>query len=236
MNIVAAWVKIFMDVFNGIIAALLVIAALVLLIHMFYRNRDTNVDNIINLAVSKATFNPGVFKIYDNSTENKCNRLIEISPFGWVVWAYYEELYILNPEGGIVCAIGRTPAVRVYADRFIETCLKISYDSIIHEYKRLPVKHVPYEIDDNTFTILSALNILVKDWITFEIHVKRTKVRFVHTEDVYDEHALCDPRASDILACPAGKRIPPEELIKITTSHKRSRRDLVKLLERHLPR
>lgn len=151
--------------------AVLVIACLTsiaILVYICVKNKEVNIGGIVDRAAQEAAFNSTVFVIRDKSSETVCNRLITVRPFDWTFWACRGELYILNPEGGIRCSAGRTPAVRVYADRFVETCLTLSYDAIIGAYSKAKVKYVPYEIEGTTFTVLTALNALAKEWITFD--------------------------------------------------------------------
>lgn len=130
-------------------------------------NGRLRLNALVDRAASESSFSPTVFRIYDRSSADICDRLICIMPFDWWVWACRGELYILNPEGGIKCATGNTPAVRVFSDQFVEVCLSLEYDSLLSGYTTLPCKIVPYKITTSVFTILSALNILVKRWVTF---------------------------------------------------------------------
>lgn len=125
-----------------------------------------SVKGALQRAIEDSAFTPNQFKIYDLSTETVCNRLIVVAPFDWYVWAFRGEVYILSPERGTRCADYSAPAVQVFADRFVETCLTVDLDSILHQYVEtiVPVM-VPYEITERTFTILSALNLLFKRWI-----------------------------------------------------------------------
>ena len=151
----------------------LVAVALLCYIYIIYGNKMTT-SPVVDYAVEKSAFAPTVFQIYDRSTNRVCDRLIIVRPFDWTVWACRGELYVLNPESGFSCGPNTTPAVRVYAEQFVPICLKIPYDSILNHYRSRPCKHVPYEFDGPTFTILSALNILVRDWIYFNLEVTKT--------------------------------------------------------------
>ena len=137
---------------------------------MFHFNNIGGVNGIFDQVVNKSEFNPTVFKIYDKSTKDVCNRLILVSPFEWYIWACRGELYIINPEGGLQCPLTSCSAVRVFKDQFVETCLDLDLNSIVKMYTegKSPLL-VPYEITKSTFTILSALNILVKKWVTFDV-------------------------------------------------------------------
>lgn len=137
---------------------------------MYVFRQKANVNGIIDEAEKRAEYTPTIFKIYDKSTNEICNRLIVVAPFDWYIWACRGELYILNPEGGIKCAANTTPAVQVLADQFLETCLKLNLNSILDVYVNGKIPYVvQYEITTTTFTILSALNILMKNYITFDV-------------------------------------------------------------------
>ena len=166
-----------------------VIVILSALIYVNALKKRIHLNSTIDLAVETSEYNPTEFLIYDKSTKDVCNRLIHIKPFDWYVWATGKELYILNPEGGISCGSGNTPAVRVLKNQFIETCLKIDYDSILRGYMNdeAVLKVVPYQIETRTFTILSALNILVKDWIYFEVDAKSNIGHKIKSIDDYTD-------------------------------------------------
>lgn len=153
------------------------LTALAILVYIWVKNKEVNIGGIVDHAAQEAAFNNNVFIIRDRSSHAVCNRLITVRPFDWTVWACRGELYILNPEGGIHCSAGHTPAVKVYADQFVETCLTLPYDTIINWYSKnngAKIKHVPYEITGSTFTILTALNVLAKDWITIDTAAQST--------------------------------------------------------------
>lgn len=128
-------------------------------------------------ATHESIYNPTVFIIYDNSMPNHCNRLINVKPFDWWILACNDELYILNPEGGIQCPNTTSPAVRILDNQYIETCMNVSFDSIKRVYERFEPIIVIYTIptDSNKFTVLSALNLLVKEYITFNVNVTNEK-------------------------------------------------------------
>lgn len=122
-------------------------------------------------SADKSKYNPTVLIIYDNSTDKTCDRLINIQPFNWWVWACNNELYVLNPEGGIQCPNNSSPAVRILDNQYIETCMNVNFDAILTIYKKYKPHIINYTIPTNTqtFTILSALNLLVKKYVTFDV-------------------------------------------------------------------
>nr|WOJ45426.1 19 kDa protein [Apis mellifera nudivirus] len=165
--------------------------------------------DITNRAVADSAFSPTEFRIYDRSTATICDRLICIMPFDWWVWACRNELYILNPEGGIKCAVGNTPAVQVFADQFVEVCLNLNYDSLLNGYTNLPCTIVPYEITSTVFTILTALNILVKRWIKFDSENNKLDLKFTTIDD---DSSHVRRRRSRI--------VPPSEVVRSMSSSK----------------
>jgi hypothetical protein len=175
---------------------------------------------MIDRAVQDSEYNPTEFYIYDKSTERVCNRLIQIKPFDWYVWATGKDLYILNQEGGISCGPASTPVIRVLKDHFIETCLKIDYDSILRGYtgeeSNATLKVVPYTIESRTFTILSALNILVKDWIYFDTNVTSNpghKIKALSNEDVEEVVTKRKKRVAE-----EGRELTGEQVSRIVTT------------------
>lgn len=152
-----------------LIVVFVCIVTFVCIYYMHFVRKQANITKLFEESVKKSEFEPTIFKIYDKSSEAVCNRLIVVDPFHWYIWAVRGELYILNPEGGIRCQPNSTPAIRVYATQFVETCLTLDMNSILRSYTAniLP-KIVPYTIDGTTFTIFSALNILMKDYVTFD--------------------------------------------------------------------
>lgn len=158
-----------MDFGSTLLFVFTIVVAVGILIYMG-RMRRRMIAPVIDRAVERSTFRPTVFKIYDKSSETVCDRLIVVEPFDWYVWACRGQLFVLNPEGGSVkCQAGTTPAVRVLEKQFYETCVNLDLDTLLRAYTMTGVyKEVPYEIVGTTFTILSALNILCKDWVTFD--------------------------------------------------------------------
>lgn len=132
-------------------------------------------------------FNPTEFRIYDRSTENVCDRLIIVHPFDWYIWAVRGELYIVNPEGGVKCSPNTTPAIKVYQDKFIETCITLNFNALVKSYtSKKPYIH-KYEINSKTFTVLSALNILFDGFIKFD-HEPETSKKIHHILEKNNEN------------------------------------------------
>lgn len=159
-----------------IFIAIIVIIIEFIAVYFIYKFKQIgDIHNVIDRAVKDTAFNPTYFEIYDKSTKTECNRFIIIQPFRWYLWACNNQLFIVNPEGGVKCNPNTSPAIQVFEDHFNETCLTINIDSLLDGYtKNEQPKIVPYEIEKETFTILSAINILVKKWITFDRTIKPT--------------------------------------------------------------
>lgn len=139
-------------------------------IYYMYRIRSNlAIDNAITRAINYSEFSPTHFRIYDKSTDTICNRLIVIEPFNWYLWAANGELFILNPESSRHCTHNTTPAVQVLEHQFIELCLTMNFDSVVSSYTQntVPVL-IEYEINSERFTIVDAINLLMKSWIKFE--------------------------------------------------------------------
>lgn len=150
-----------------------VIICIGIIIYILFKFDNNIFRFIFNRAIDESEFKPTVFKIYDKSSVDVCDRLIVIEPFNWVVWACRGNLYVLNPEGGIICGSSSTPAIHITSTKFIETCLKLNYFSIKDGYMNdVEPTIVPYTIENNRFTILTALNILVTKYITFNVNIE----------------------------------------------------------------
>lgn len=186
-----------MDIWKITIAIFVILICFACLYYMSLFREKANVERVIDEASKRAEYTPTLFKIYDKSSDNVCDRLIVIAPFDWYLWAVRGELYILNPEGGIKCAQNTTPAIQVLADQFLETCLKLDLNSILDVYVNGKVPHVvSYEINETTFTILSAINILVRNYIYFDISTSASpstnggilnRLKLKHLEDGDDD-------------------------------------------------
>lgn len=166
------------NIFSIILAVILVIIVFVAVYYMWRFNQNLGVGNILNAAVDKSKFNPTTFHIYDRSTPNICDRLIIVQPFEWILWAINDSLYILNPEAGIKCSPNSVSAIQVDGKQFVETCLKLNLNSILQHYQRGRTPHIiDYTIETPTFTILSAINLLVRNYITFKVNDNISNVK-----------------------------------------------------------
>lgn len=175
-----------MDALRIVLFAITQVFALGALFALYRANRKTRFANSVNVAVKESAFSPTYFKIYDKSSKTVCDRLINVQPFDWYVWACRGELYIINPEGRISCGAGSTPVIRITTRSLIETCLKLDYDSLILSYQRNAKQRViPYTITDTKrFTILSALNLMLKDLIRFDVGTETRTQPWVRLDQV----------------------------------------------------
>lgn len=132
---------------------------------------EKHFKNFLTYAAKEGAFNPTVFRIFDKSYKGHSNKLIVVEPFKWVIWNINRKLYVLNGEQGFKCSNDSGPAVRIMSrDKYINVCLKLNIDSIVHMYMTECIERVvPYVLEKNKFTIFSALNILCKTEIDFEV-------------------------------------------------------------------
>lgn len=157
-----------MDLIIWIIVILIVLIVLVSFVYMWLFNKSLNINKSIDEAVEKSQFKPTTFEIYDRSTKDICDRLIIVKPFDWYLWAINNNLYILNPEAGVACTAGSVSAIQVTKTQFIETCLALNFDSILQHYQHGKKPFIlDYTIEGETFTILSAINVLARNYVTF---------------------------------------------------------------------
>lgn len=200
-----------MDLTDGVVMVVLCLTALALLVYICFKNKAVNIGGVVDHAAREAAFTSSVFEIYDKSSATVCDRLIVVRPFDWTVWACRGSLYILNPEGGSQRSVaGHTAAVRVYADRFVETSLALSYDAIINAYSRkngAKIKHVPYEIRGSKFTILTALDALAEKWITLDREPDEDAGRSGRLKDV-------EPSSGERSADTQGRTLTPHQLLR----------------------
>lgn len=163
-----------MDTLTIVLFAMTQVLALSALFTIYRINRRSRFAVSVNNAVTDSAFAPTFFRVYDKSSADVCDRLINVQPFDWYVWACRGELYIINPEGRIICGAGSTPVIRITSRSLIETCLKLDYDSLILSYERNSrLRVIPYTITNTKrFTILSALNLMLEYLIKFDDGIK----------------------------------------------------------------
>lgn len=152
---------------NLILCIVTCIAFIVSWCLILFFSRKFNFNQLIKLATDKSQLNPTEFYIFDRSTKDQCDRFIIIKPFYWYVWCINNRVYIINDESSNNCNPSSTPIIQVHKDHFTEGCLDINLKSLIEYYTNLTEPIIKsYEIETETFTILSALNILFKEYIT----------------------------------------------------------------------
>lgn len=138
--------------------------------------RKIGVKRLVYDAIDKSEYNPTFMQIYDRSTEEECNRLIIVRPFNWYLWAINDNLYILNPQiTKAICPNMSTPAIQVVNENtFQEICLKLSLTAILDHYtnsETIEPYTFEYTIENNTFTVLTAINwLLERNYIRFKVY------------------------------------------------------------------
>lgn len=162
------------------ILIVLSVCLIVAILSIIVLNRPNFIPETIEDASYQTRFSPTYFEIYDKSTEDMCNRLIIVRPFEWVILANVGQVIILN-DTFFDCPLGNTPSVLVPSENpqtediqetinFRNVCLKGNFAQILIGYKSVPPVFVKFDIEDgqerNKFTILDALNILFKRYIT----------------------------------------------------------------------
>jgi len=145
---------------------LLILISVCLLIYTYFLAKRTNVRKIIKRAAAESEFKQCEFVVYDKSSNYICDRLIIVKPFDWMIWNTRNILFIINPERPMTCGFNNVGAIRILRDTMYESCLNVTLKNLINsytssEYSGLVVKHIPYNIGDKTFTVLSAINTLV---------------------------------------------------------------------------
>lgn len=158
------------------------VCLIILILIIIVVNRPNFIPKTIEDISYQTRFSPTYFEIYDKSTDNVCNRLILVKPFEWVILANVGHVIILN-DTIFECPIGDTPSVMVpsfnpqIADveesiNFRNVCLKGNFAQILISYQTVAPVFVKFDIEDgqepNKFTILDALNILFKNYITMD--------------------------------------------------------------------
>lgn len=109
------------------------------------------------------------YLIFDRSQEGPINRLIQILPFDWWIWAVNGEVFIFSTSG-YECKPGTQAVVKVPStpdnSLFKVYCINV----LLQDLKKLftaPPHVEQYSLEGvEKFTILNALNYLFTKWIT----------------------------------------------------------------------
>jgi len=151
-----------------------------------------DISDKYKLAEERTRFKPTFFLIYDQSTPTNCNRLIVVEPFKWLIWAINNDVYILDNAVAQTCPVGSSPAYKLTEDihTIKSICINIMPDALINLYND-PIR-VDYDVTEtsvaNKFTILDALNILFKNYITIDFSkpkVERTSNSILKLNELY---------------------------------------------------
>lgn len=202
---------------------------IVLLIYIYSKYEKFSMSKILNYSIHESEYKSTIFEIFDKSTKTTCDRLIIVKPFGWYIWAINNELYILNPENGMSCGAGSTPAVKILKDLYINCCLRLDYDSIINSYSNSPKIIVDYTINDKTFTIFSALNILVKKYIKFDINSVQATLN-----EIEPLNTNVETSHYEYISSLRGKKLLPEHIVRMMAIHEPINNDLHEAYAQHI--
>jgi hypothetical protein len=151
------------------IASLYIIVFIIILIILFL-NKPTKILNVHESAEEATRFATTFFLIYDKSLPDALDRLVVVEPFGWIIWAINNDIYILENTSAIQCQLGSSPAIKVTENIFsmVSICINIEPTALLNLYDD-PVR-VNYDVLDssspNRFTVLDALNILFREHLT----------------------------------------------------------------------
>lgn len=158
-------------IFKIIFLCIYIVLFVVFLAFVYVNRRKFRANETIEFATKNSEFVSTVFEIFDKSPDDRtCDRLIIVQPFYWFIWACRGELFVLNPEQGLICDAGSTSAVKIVnAQTFTNCCLHANFDSIVQSYTQLHKYKIPYEIKSDKFTIFTALNLLVKNYLSFKV-------------------------------------------------------------------
>ncbi|UVX94946.1 PIF-4 [Callinectes sapidus nudivirus] len=151
-------------------------------------NKPKLMENAIETSSSMTRFNPTFFEIYEQSTEDVCDRLIIVKPFMWHIWAINGLVYLLN-ESNKSCPLNYTPAILVPKNKsddlsnqvFKDICINKVLNDITMNYMKMQPVIIKFNIEDlqqeeDRFTILDALNFLFKQYITMDENTKNDKL------------------------------------------------------------
>lgn len=166
-----------------------------LLVYIYFVSKRTDINRVIKRAVDDTEYGHCEFVIYDKSTEDVCDRLIVVKPFDWTLWNVRNTLFVINPERPISCELDNVGAIRILSDRMYESCLDVTEKNLTNAYvtptysNGIVVKRVPYEIDDNVFTILSAIDRLVElQLLKFDLDARPDAANTMTDRNIYAMH------------------------------------------------
>lgn len=156
-------------------------------------SQPLSLDKHVNLASKLFNSKTSFFEIYDNSSVDTCNRLIVIQPFGWIVLAYCEHVYIIKTHMEAYTAFGvssiccekTTLAMKLFAGKNKTlskkwVCLDIEFADLLEQYLTVTPIVIEFEPDvspssnctQQMFTVFDALAMLLRQQLlsfnTFE--------------------------------------------------------------------
>lgn len=153
-------------------------------------NRPQVFASTIEECSKMTNFSPTYFEIYDKSTAEKCNRLIYVRPFEWMILANVGKVMVIN-DTTFECPLSNTPAVVVpsvaHDDNynFQNVCMTGDLSNIVLSYRSVAPIFVPFSIEDgqepDKFTMLDALNLLFKEYITIDVNKNENSAELYHS-------------------------------------------------------
>lgn len=119
------------------------------------------------MASKKTRFAPVYFEIYDQSTTEHCDRLIVVKPFNYYILAKNGEVWVLDSEMTECEAHEMSVSLAPFTDHgaWFNTCSTTNLSSIVDGYQINAPVTVTVNIDKGTFTVIDALNLLLKKYI-----------------------------------------------------------------------
>lgn len=96
-------------------------------------------------------------------TEGVCDRLFEVKPFGWMIWAHAGRVYVLDNDAAVCPSHGTAAVILPFtADgTMISTCIGMTRGELIRMYESEPVTHIDVPTpDDRALTVLDIVNML----------------------------------------------------------------------------
>ncbi|UBZ25579.1 PIF-4 [Crangon crangon nudivirus] len=138
-------------------------------------------EKTIQKASRNTQFGRTYYEIYDKSSSDICDRLIIVQPFLWYIWAKNGYIMVLGTTNEH-CPNNYAPATIIPREvstedeyyTFNNVCLHAVMNNIITSYTDhitpCKVKFLITDIQARTsqFTVLDAINDLVKRWITMD--------------------------------------------------------------------
>lgn len=136
---------------------------------LYYKRSQVGLSSIIDMATSDSQYIPTIYEVFDKSTETNSNKLVIIQPFNWMILNINNTLYVIDQIGAGVCGVGTTTAYQVSEDNLFQICLSSDINALVSSYKTSGKFYkIAYELNETTFTVISAINELSKTILQFD--------------------------------------------------------------------